>query len=188
MDRLSLVSPLHNSLTKTEFAKVPNFVKGNRGEASTPKDSKWNISPLQWHSLLEVEDSLHLKKKKTSLPNVVVFPQDLPTVVDVKNVEPFFGGLRIQLGAGLTGTNRVTFTCTNDFVERSNEKLPLYWKKIEDCSRSSNLVTFQETTCYKETGKFVSTKGIFYDTCFSLRPFLPPKLGKTCSHLCSYGG
>lgn len=64
MDRLSLVSPLHNSLTKTEFAKVPNFVKGNRGEASTPKDSKWNISPLQWHSLLEVEDSLHLKKKK----------------------------------------------------------------------------------------------------------------------------
>lgn len=54
------------------------------------------------------------------------FPQDLQAVVDVKNV-----ALRIQLGAGLTGTNRVTFTCTNDFVERSNEKLPLYWKKLK---------------------------------------------------------
>lgn len=91
------------------------------------------ISPLQWHSLLEVEDSLHLQKKKTSLPNSnVFFPKISQAVVDVKNVEPFFSGAENPTGSWIDRNQPSNVHLHQGLCWKIQRKLPFHLKKIED--------------------------------------------------------
>ena len=144
------------------------------------------ISPLQWHSLLQVEDSLHLQTKNISPKLKRVFPQDLPGRGGCQK-----RGAENPTGSWIDRNQPSNVHLHQGFCWKIQRKTPSILKKLKIVQGHPTWLPFKKQLASKMLVNKLESS--FLLRAYSMIPafhcalFFHPSWEKP-SHLCSYGG